>query len=127
MSAHFVIKEDGREATQMVRYADTAWHVCSANPHSIGVEMGGIAKRGFPDVEVATAANVIAYLLHRNKLPCRFAAGGAGAGFCRHFDLGAAGGGHCDPVTDPKVWAGFVAKVEAAYALGAPASWAGER
>ena len=127
VSAHFVLKEDGTEVTQMVPYSGKAWHACDFNSRSIGLEMGGVAKRGFPDVEVKTAANVIAYLLHRFKLPCRFAAFGKGAGFCRHYDLGAEGGGHYDPVTDPKVWATFQAAVEAAYAAGAPVTWAGER
>ena len=127
VSSHFVLKEDGKEATQMVHYADTAWHACAANAHSIGVEMGGVAKRGYPDVEIAAATNVVAYLLHRFKLPCRFAEHGAGSGFCRHYDLGAAGGGHYDPVTDPKMWATYVAKIGAAYADRAPASWEGER
>ena len=127
VSAHYVQKEDGTEVTQMVRDADKAWHACSANSHSIGYEMGGVAKRGYPDVEVATAARVIAYLLHKHKLPCRWAANGIGAGFCRHYDLGAMGGGHHDPVTDPKTWQTFVAQVVAAYKAGVPSAWTGEQ
>ena len=127
VSAHFVLKEDGTEATQCVAYADAAWHAKAFNRGSVALEMGGVAKRGFPDVEVQAAANIVAYLLHRFKLPCRWAEKGEGQGFCRHYDLGAAGGGHYDPVTDLAGWQRMAAKVEAAYKAGVPATWAGER
>ena len=89
--------------------------------------MGGYAERGFPAVEVATMANIVAYLLHKHGLPPTWAKHGAGHGFCTHYELGAAGGGHKDFTVDPKAVASFVAKVEAAYKAGVPATWAGER
>jgi N-acetyl-anhydromuramyl-L-alanine amidase AmpD len=38
VSAHYVIDRDG-SITQMVQLTDTAWHVCNANPFSIGIEI----------------------------------------------------------------------------------------
>ena len=72
VSAHLVLKEDGTEATQMVGYSHKAWHVCDFNSRSIGIEMGGFEKRGFADAEWRNAANIVAYLLHRFKIPVRF-------------------------------------------------------
>ncbi|HTJ56695.1 MAG TPA: peptidoglycan recognition family protein [Devosiaceae bacterium] len=123
VSAHIVLREDGSEATQMVPFANKAWHAVAFNSASIGVEMAGYTAKGFAAPEWQAAANIIAFLLHKFDLPCRWAEGGAGQGFCSHFDLGKAGGGHSDPTTDPKIWAAFVARVEAAYALPAPADW----
>ena len=118
VSAHIVLKEDGSEATQMVRFEDKAWHVCSFNSVAIGLEMAGFEARGYVDSEWQSEANMCAYLLHRFKLPVRWAEGGAGAGFCRHYDLGTKGGGHTDPTMDPVLWAAFIKRVETAYADG---------
>lgn len=127
VSAHFVIKEDGSEATQMVDLADKAWHACAFNSRSVGFEMAGLASKGFGAPEWQSAAEIIAFHLHHLQIPVRWARGGVGPGFCSHYDLGKGGGGHRDPTTDPKVWATFVALVEAAYAKGDfPPIWAAE-
>ncbi len=62
-SAHYVVKEDGGESTQLVREADRAWHVAAAyrcnlnnnvdcdknglstNHFSVGIEHGGFASQ----------------------------------------------------------------------------------
>jgi hypothetical protein len=54
VSAHYVVREDGGEATQMVDLADNAWHACTFNRRSVGVEMGGFASRGFDARLLAT-------------------------------------------------------------------------
>lgn len=118
VSAHLVLKEDGSEATQMVPYAKKAWHCASFNSRSIGLEMAGFAKDGYGENELAVAARIVAFLLQKHGLPPRWAKGGNGSGFCRHYDLGAAGGGHNDPTTDDKVWAAFVARVQAEVKRG---------
>ncbi len=41
-----------------------------------------------------TAADIVAFLLHKFKLQARWAEHGQGLGFCSHFDLGKDGGGH---------------------------------
>lgn len=115
VSAHIVLREDGKEATQMVGFSKKAWHCRAFNSASIGVEMAGYESRGYADSEWAAEANIVAYLLHRYNLPPTWAQHGAGQGFCRHLDLGAAGGGHVDPTQDLKVWAGFCDRVRAAY------------
>jgi N-acetyl-anhydromuramyl-L-alanine amidase AmpD len=112
VSAHIVLKEDGSEATQMVPYSKKAWHCMSFNSRSIGLEMAGFAKQGYGDHEWGVAARIVAFLLHKHKLPVHWARGGEGGGFCRHYDLGAAGGGHHDPTTDDHVWQQFVQRVE---------------
>lgn len=124
VSAHFVLKEDGSEATQMVAVADKAWHACAFNSRSIGLEMAGFAKAGYGEAEWTAAARVVAHLLHAHQIPVQWARHGVGPGFCSHFDLGQAGGGHCDPTTDSTVWASFVDRVEAeAKKADFPLSW----
>lgn len=112
VSAHIVLKEDGSEATQMVAYSEKAWHASAFNSRSIGLEMAGFAKAGYGKAEWAVAARIVAFLLHKHGLKARWAKGGYGPGFCRHYDLGEAGGGHHDPTTDDVVWARFVHQVE---------------
>ena len=82
VSAHYVLREDGAEATQMVEIENKAWHACNFNPRSIGVEMAGFSKKGFGAAEWYSAANIIAFLLKSHGLPARWAEKGIGAGFC---------------------------------------------
>ena len=112
VSAHIVLKEDGSEATQMVPYSNKAWHCSSFNSRSIGLEMAGFAKKGYGEHEWAVAARIVAFLLHKHGIPVRWAKNGQGSGFCRHYDLGAAGGGHHDPTSDDAVWQTFVNRVK---------------
>jgi hypothetical protein len=123
VSAHIVLKEDGSEATQMVAFAKKAWHACDYNSRSIGLEMAGFAKSGYGEAEWNSAANIVAWLLHKYQTPAVWARHGDGPGFCSHYDLGAAGGGHCDPTTDGKVWADFVKRVQDAHARGFLPEW----
>jgi len=123
VSAHIVLRDDGKEATQMVAFGNNAWHACAFNRRSIGVEMAGYSAKGFADPEWTAAASIVAWLLKKNGIPARWAQKGIGAGFCSHHDLGAAGGGHDDPTTDPNVWAAFVGRVMGAYMLDMPATW----
>lgn len=124
VSAHFVVKEDASEATQMVDLADKAWHAYAFNSRSVGIEMAGISAKGFDAKEWEIVAEIVAYLLHHLQIPCKWARHGVGPGFTSHFDLGAAGGGHRDPTTDPATWDAFVKLVDAAYARADfPAIW----
>ena len=123
VSAHLVLREDGAEATQMVEFGNNAWHACSFNRRSIGLEMGGFEAKGFGSAEWQAAANIVAWLLKRYSIPLRWAEKGIGAGFCSHYDLGPAGGGHHDPTMDPKVWQSFVTLVDAAYVQPMPDAW----
>lgn len=124
VSAHFVLREDGGEATQMVDLAKSAWHVCAFNRRSVGLEIAGKESAGFSDDAWLAAARIVAYLLHHLQIPCRFAEAGVGPGFCRHYDLGQAGGGHDDPTTDAAVWRRFCDLVKSEYARGdLPTIW----
>lgn len=123
VSAHIVLSEDGRQATQMVAWANKAWHACNFNPISEGIEMAGYSGKGFDAPEWDAAAAIVAFRLKANGLPPVWANGGAGEGFTSHYDLGAAGGGHNDPTTDSAVWAAFVKRVQDAYAQPMPDAW----
>jgi N-acetylmuramoyl-L-alanine amidase/Putative peptidoglycan binding domain len=123
VSAHYVLKEDGTECTMTVRPSNKAWACCSFNPVSESIEMAGYEDKGFSDAALNAHASIVAFRLHSNGLPARFAEKGEGEGFCRHLDLGAAGGGHVDWTQSDSVWNAFVAKVQAAYAQPMPDSW----
>ena len=117
VSAHLVMREDGAEVTQMAPLSAKAWHACAFNSVSIGIEGAGVASRGFSDAWWRAMANIVAWLLRRYGLACRWARGGEGEGFCSHHDLGPAGGGHNDPcAVDAPDWTRFVGYVESAYA-----------
>jgi N-acetyl-anhydromuramyl-L-alanine amidase AmpD len=118
VSAHYVVREDGGEVTQMVDLADDAWHACTFNRRSVGVEMSGFASRGFDAPLLATAARVFAYLCIHLQIPVRHARAGVGPGIASHNDLGAAGGGHHDPSDDPAFMEKFVSMVDCEHRKG---------
>jgi hypothetical protein len=117
VSAHLVVKDDGSEVTQQVVFASKAWHACFYNSLSIGIEMAGFESKGFADVEYLATARVAAYLCHRFGIPVR-ASKGPTPGIARHYDLGALGGGHRDPTTDPLKWQWFIGLVAKQAAEG---------
>ena len=123
VSTHYVLKEDGSEVTQMVRTSNKAWACCNFNPFSESIEMAGYENKGFSDAALDALASIVAYRLHANGLPLRWAEKGIGAGFCRHFDLGREGGGHVDWTQDNNVWQEFSTRVSKAYAQPTPDSW----
>lgn len=123
VSAHFVLREDGAEATQMVHLDDKAWHAVVFNSRSIGIEMAGFASKGFGASELQAAATIVAWLLKEYNLPAQWAHHGSGPGFTSHFDLGAAGGGHQDPTTDTAKWQHFVDLVKAVPRDQLPPTW----
>jgi hypothetical protein len=113
-----VVREDGGEMTQMVDLADNAWHACTFNRRSVGVEMGGFAARGFEAPLVANTAGMFAYLCHHLQIPVRHARAGVGPGIASHSDLGTAGGGHHDPSDDPVFMEKFLSMVDCEYRKG---------
>jgi len=118
VSAHYVVREDGGEATQMVDLADNAWHACTFNRRSVGVEMSGFTSRGFGAPLLATTARVFAFLCYHLQVPVRHARAGVGPGIASHSDLGAAGGGHHDPSDDPSFMERFVRLVDDEHRKG---------
>lgn len=123
VSAHLLLKADGSEVCQMVHFDDKAWHVVKFNPDTVGLEIEGHAAAWFPDTELAAAANIVSWLLKEFGLPVRWAEHGQGSGFCSHYDLGAAGGGHKDITTDPAKWQHFVSLVKAVDQTQLPPIW----
>ena len=81
-----MVREDGGEATQMVDLADNAWHACTFNRGSVGVEMGGFATRGFEAPLVANTARMFAYLCYHFQIPVCHARAGVGPGIASHSD-----------------------------------------
>ena len=118
VSAHYVVREDGCEATQMVDLADNAWHACAFNRRSVGIEMSGFSSRGFGTPLVTAAARMFGYLCHHLQIPVRHARAGVGPGIASHHDLGAAGGGHHDPSEDPTFMQEFLSLVDEEYTKG---------
>ena len=101
VSANVVEREDGREATQLVGWNEKAWHVAAYNRVAEGNEMAGPPHTLD---QLRAAARICAYRLRARRLPPRYARFGVGVGFTRHRDLGAAGGGHHDPILSPAQW-----------------------
>ena len=94
-SAHLVLREDGREATQLVPLARKAWTQGAFNPRSVGLEHANVTAKGFhSEQQLEVSARIFGWLCLKYAIPPRWARAGAGRGICRHLDLGAAGGGH---------------------------------
>jgi len=113
VSAHFVYPGSAvpNEATQMVRYADYAWAEAAYNPSSVEVESADAIWLHSDDDGLHQLARIVAFLLHRYGLPAVWS---SRRGFCRHADLGAAGGGHTEcPTTDLGLWRIFCRLVQA--------------
>jgi N-acetyl-anhydromuramyl-L-alanine amidase AmpD len=88
VSAHYVVKEDGSEITQLVAEATRAWHIgstyscqlnasfdCwrngSSNNHfTIGVEHGGYASQtSWPMAQIDASARLVCDVTRRNGIP----------------------------------------------------------
>jgi N-acetyl-anhydromuramyl-L-alanine amidase AmpD len=114
-SAHVVLSEDGKQATQLVPYSEKAWHCADYNSQSLGLEMAGVAKHGFGSPELRSAARIVAYFLHKHGIPARHvtpdAHGNIRSGWTLHQNLGVKGGGHHDPGFNSKQTAAFASLV----------------
>lgn len=126
-SAHVVFPGSavpGR-ATQMVGWSKKAWAEASYNPTSDDFESADAIWLGHDPRGMQVLARMVAMRLRGRGLP---AAWSAERGFCRHADLGTAGGGHTAcPTTDVALWKVFVAMVRHEYARGGfRASWGHE-
>jgi hypothetical protein len=104
------------EVTQMVAWADKAWAESAYNASSDDVESADAIWLGHDPLGMAVLARIVAFRLHVRGLP---AVHSAEQGFCRHADLGGAGGGHTQcPTTDPQLWGAFVGMVQHEAARG---------
>jgi hypothetical protein len=117
-SAHVVLREDGKQATQLVRWSKKAWSCVNFNSRSLNLEMAGKASVGYSAAEIESAAAIVAYWCKLYKIPVRDALGGKQSGITFHQDLGVAGGGHHDPGWSAAQKASFIEKVKVCSGSG---------
>ncbi len=88
VSAHYVVKEDGREISQLVDENRKAWHIgaryrsrlnsgrlshrdnVSSNNFSVGIEHGGrAAQRTWPEAQIAASVELVRGITSRHNVP----------------------------------------------------------
>jgi N-acetyl-anhydromuramyl-L-alanine amidase AmpD len=88
VSAHYVVKEDGTEITQLVRESSKAWHIAatydcsrnasvdcakngqSSNNFTIGIEHGGFASQtAFPAGQIEASAKLVCDITRDQGIP----------------------------------------------------------
>jgi hypothetical protein len=88
VSAHYVVREDGREISQLVREASRAWHIgatyssannggvdafrngTSCNNFTIGIEHGGYAsQKSWPTAQIDASAKLVCDISRDNGIP----------------------------------------------------------
>ena len=116
-SAHFALREDGAELTQLAPANEKAWAQCSGNSAGLSLELPGRTADGLPDALWRAAAVVWGWASIAYDIPPVWAAGGVGRGLAQHHDGGLAWGGHveCSGVGSPE-WMRFVGYVQSARA-----------
>lgn len=124
-SAHVVYPGSAvpKAATQMVAWADMAWAEAAYNPTADDVESADAIWLGHDPIGFDQLALIVSQRLKARGLPPVWS---SRSGFCRHADLGAAGGGHTEcPTTDLALWRSFVGKVQTHYhaSLSVPSHW----
>jgi hypothetical protein len=122
-SAHIVFPGSAAPgvATQMVSWAHLAWTQAAYNPAADDVESADAIWLGHDAHGMATLARIVACRLHARNLPPVWS---HTHGFCRHADLGAAGGGHSScPTTNLTLWRHFVGLVKDEFNRGGCRPW----
>lgn len=102
-SAHAVMREDGRETTQLVKVGEKAWHAYPYwNLRSVGVEHASL-QRGFASHDqLVQSARLFGWLCKDLGIPAQHGVDKP-RGIVRHRDLGVVGGNHFDG-PDDHVW-----------------------
>lgn len=104
------------EATQMVRWSEYAWAEAAYNPAAVEIESADAIWLGDDPRGFAQLARMVGFLLTAYRLPPVWS---SRRGFCRHADLGVAGGDHpACPTTDVALWRHFVRLVQTEHARG---------
>jgi len=117
-SSHFVYPGSAveNEITQMVNYAHYAWTEAAYNPTSVEIECADAIWLGHDPEGFEQLVHIVGFLLHHFNLPPVW---DISHGFCRHGDLGMAGGGHTAcPTTNMNRWKEFVKRVDVNYKAG---------
>lgn len=116
-SAHLVIREDGGEATQLVRLADKAWHAFPTwNAISIGVEHASRTRGFATHAQMLQSARVFGWLCHLYAIP-PVDGMNRPRGIVYHRELGVSGGNHFDG-PDCSTWNHFLDLVRQELARG---------
>jgi N-acetyl-anhydromuramyl-L-alanine amidase AmpD len=116
-SAHVVLREDGNDATQLVRFAEKAWACEAFNSMSLNLELAGFAAKGYQDHQLRVAARIVANWCHQYTIPATLS-NGLRPGITFHELLGVAGGGHHDPGFSQVQMIWFVALVKSELKRG---------
>src|SRR5215471_597059 len=104
------------EATQMVKWADYAWAQAAYNPVAVEIESADAIWLGKDSAGFKQLARMVAYLVHKHRLPPVWS---HERGFCRHGDLGSAGGNHpACPTTEMDQWKAFTRLVQIEHKRG---------
>lgn len=117
-SAHIVFPGSAvpGKATQMVPWGKLAWAQAAYNATSDEIESADACWVGHDMTGLAVLARIVAFRLKKRGLPPVWS---HERGFCRHGDLGAAGGGHTAcPTTDLAAWRHFNRLVQTEYHRG---------
>lgn len=71
-SAHYVIRSNDGQVTQMVRDTNKAWHARSANPYTIGIEHEGYVDNPdwYTEALYTSSANLTIYLCANHPIDC---------------------------------------------------------
>ena len=108
-SAHLVVREDGGECTQLVKFSEKAWHAASFNPQSVGVEHANVTAKGYAtEAQLEVSARIFGWLCLHLNVPPRWSRDGYSPGVTRHMDLGQVGGGHTSCGPDLSGWLRFL-------------------
>jgi len=107
------------EATQLVPWSQGAWACEAFNGCTDSIEFADAIWTGQDDAGWHVAARIVAFRCHARDIPAVWTKDPVKhPGICRHYDLGAAGGGHTDPTTDDALWVKFVAACAAELERG---------
>jgi hypothetical protein len=68
-SAHLVVREDGGEATQLVKLAVKAWHAEAWNPFSVGVEHASMGAGFASHDQLERSVRIFGWLCHHLNIP----------------------------------------------------------
>jgi len=118
VSAH-ILTDSNREAVQLVPWDRKAWTCASFNSVSYNLEIDDHAWDGTDPLALTTAARITAFLCKQTGIPPNWSQAPTHTpGIVRHYDLGAAGGGHTDPTTDVRIWRNFMGLVRHEYDRG---------
>jgi N-acetyl-anhydromuramyl-L-alanine amidase AmpD len=116
-SAHLVLREDGNEATQLVKFSEKAWHAVGWNSFSVGVEHASHGQGFASRDQIDRSQRIFAWLCLHLNIPPVFGLNKP-RGLVRHRDLGVAGGGHSDGPTDQVWFHEYLPGVQAEIARG---------